>query len=163
MLCHHLLRCPFFLRANRYAGFVSHDGEPDLETLRFGASAAGKHAYLPVIRGKRLWFLPHQPPMAPNHFGIPEPRARPGSRARLLSLDLVLMPLVAFDGSGARLGMGGGFYDRTFSYLRHRNHWRRPRLIGVAFEFQRVESVPVQTWDVHLDGIMTEQGLTLPR
>lgn len=161
-LCHNLLRCAFFVRAKRYAAFVSNDGEPDLAGLRFSALAAGKTAYLPVIHRSRLWFLPQEGAMALNRYGIAEPSSRPGSRISLLGLDLVLMPLVAFDEGGARLGMGGGFYDRTFGYLRHRTHWRRPRLIGVAFECQRVDQVPAQPWDVRLDGIMTERGLTLP-
>lgn len=161
-LCHNLLRCFFFIRAKRYAGFVSNDGEPDLSGLRYCSLAIGKTPYLPVIHGDRLWFLRHDDPMMPNRFGIPEPRSGPGARIAPLALDLVLMPLVAFDNFGARLGMGGGFYDRTFGYLRHRRHWRRPRLIGVAFEFQRVERIPAQPWDVRLDGVMTERGLMLP-
>jgi len=84
-------------------------------------------------------------------------------RTPLAALDIALVPLVAFDDYGRRLGMGGGYYDRTFAYLRHREHWRRPKLIGVAFEFQRVAELPAQPWDVPLDGIITEKGLLLPR
>ena len=71
----------------------------------------------------------------------------------------MLVPLVAFDGAGNRLGMGGGFYDRTFAYLRTRAVWKRPQLIGVAYEFQRLEALPVQTWDIPLQGIATEKRL----
>ncbi|MDX1513268.1 MAG: 5-formyltetrahydrofolate cyclo-ligase [Gammaproteobacteria bacterium] len=162
IVCQNLIRSPYFIRARTYAGFISQDGEPDLQGLRNCALARGKRPYLPAIRGQRLWFLPHDGPMSLNRYRIPEPCSGPDSRIGLLGLDLVLMPLVAFDGRCARLGMGGGYYDRTFGYLRHRESWRRPRLIGVAYEFQRIAEVPAEPWDVRLDGVMTERGLTLP-
>nr|MCE5388283.1 5-formyltetrahydrofolate cyclo-ligase [Acidithiobacillus sp.] len=59
---------------------------------------------------------------------------------------------------GRRLGMGGGFYDRTLAGLRHRKHWLRPRLLGVAHAFQEVTQIPAEPWDVPLHGICTEQG-----
>ena len=71
----------------------------------------------------------------------------------------MLVPLVAFDGAGNRLGMGGGFYDRTFAYRARRRRWRKPWLIGVAYEFQRLKSLPQRPWDVLLDGVLTERGL----
>jgi 5-formyltetrahydrofolate cyclo-ligase len=55
--------------------------------------------------------------------------------------------------------MGGGFYDRTLAYLRIRRHWRRPRLIGLAHECQRVEAIDTGPWDVPLDGVATEEGI----
>ncbi len=67
-------------------------------------------------------------------------------------------PLVAFDGEGNRLGMGGGYYDQTFGYKSRRRAWRKPMLIGVAYEFQRLSSLPARSWDVALDGIVTEKG-----
>ena len=66
------------------------------------------------------------------------------------------MPLVAFDLEGNRLGMGGGFYDRTLAYLAQRHHWRKPHLLGTAFELQRFGKLPNQPWDVPLDGVVTE-------
>jgi 5-formyltetrahydrofolate cyclo-ligase len=69
------------------------------------------------------------------------------------------MPLVAFDPSGNRLGMGGGFYDRTFSYLRNRKFWTKPLLIGIAYEFQRLDSLTPSPWDVPLQAIATEKSL----
>jgi 5-formyltetrahydrofolate cyclo-ligase len=70
----------------------------------------------------------------------------------------VLTPLVAFDLHGNRLGMGGGFYDRTFEFLNRHTHWRRPLLIGLAYDFQRVEQLYSHGWDVRLSGVVTEQG-----
>ena len=97
-------------------------------------------------------------PMAVNYFGIPEPDITPRKRCPTRSLDVVLMPLVAFDESGNRLGMGGGFYDQTFSYKSRSGNVSKPFLIGVAYEFQRVDSLPTNWWDISLDGIVTEKG-----
>jgi 5-formyltetrahydrofolate cyclo-ligase len=69
------------------------------------------------------------------------------------------MPLVAFDEQGNRLGMGGGFYDRTLAYLRQREQWRRPLLIGLAHECQKVPSLESQRWDIPLDAIFTEAAV----
>jgi 5-formyltetrahydrofolate cyclo-ligase len=80
-----------------------------------------------------------------------------------LSLDLVLAPLVAFDAHGNRLGMGGGFYDRSFAYLLRHTRWLRPRLIGLAYDFQRQSRLPSQAWDVPLQAIATDQHLYLSR
>jgi 5-formyltetrahydrofolate cyclo-ligase len=74
-------------------------------------------------------------------------------------LDLVLMPLVGFDADGNRLGMGAGFYDRKFAFLRHRRAWRRPLLLGIAFDAQRVERFDAALHDVPLWGVVTERAV----
>jgi 5-formyltetrahydrofolate cyclo-ligase len=74
-------------------------------------------------------------------------------------LDLVLVPLVGFDERGTRLGMGAGFYDRHFAFLRHRRTWHWPRLLGLAFDVQRVERLADAAHDVPLWGIVTERGI----
>lgn len=74
-------------------------------------------------------------------------------------LDLILMPLAAFDEKGNRIGMGGGYYDRTLAATVHGPGWRRPVLVGLAFEAQRVETIPAREWDVPLDWIATEAGV----
>jgi 5-formyltetrahydrofolate cyclo-ligase len=106
-------------------------------------------------------FAAYQPGMrmALNRFSIAEP-ALP--RAELLAaecLDLIIMPLVGFDAGGNRLGMGGGFYDRTLAFLQHRGRWRRPLLFGLAYEFQRVDGLQPRCWDVPLDGVITDRYL----
>lgn len=155
-----ILSAPPFLRAGRFAAFLSNDGEPDLGPLFHRAFGMGKLAYLPALNGNSLWFLPFSPaaPMVSNRFGIAEPACHPGKRVKPYALDLVLVPLVAFDDLGSRLGMGGGYYDRTFAYRNARKTWRRPQLIGVAFEFQRADEIPSRPWDVRLDGIVTDSG-----
>jgi 5-formyltetrahydrofolate cyclo-ligase len=74
-------------------------------------------------------------------------------------LQVVLVPLVAVDDEGARLGMGGGFYDRAFAWRRLRHHWHGPRLVGVAHSTQRVARIPALPHDIHLDALLTERGL----
>lgn len=157
---HHSL----FRRSRHIAFYFPNDGEVDLTPLIQRAWAMHKICYLPVITpDQRLLFAPYDPdvPLVSNRYGIPEP-TRPGLRllpARLL--DLVLLPLVAFDTHGNRLGMGGGFYDRSLSFLLHRHHWRKPRLLGVAYEFQKLTKLETNSWDVPLDGIVTESSLYL--
>ena len=71
--------------------------------------------------------------------------------------DVVFMPLLGFDLRGFRIGMGGGFYDASLAFLGRRRSWRRPRLIGLAFEAQRVDRLPEDEWDIPLDGVLTER------
>ena len=68
-------------------------------------------------------------------------------------------PLVAFDVSGNRVGMGGGFYDRTLAYLQHRRYWRKPVLAGLAHEIQKVAQLDTQSWDIPLDYVITEKQI----
>jgi len=148
-------------RGRRIACYLANDGEISLMPLIQDLWKRGKSVYVPALHGAKLWFLPmaHDTPLTPNRFGIPEPDLGPQARCSPRALDLVLVPLVAFDEHGTRLGMGGGFYDRTFAFLRHRTSWCRPRLIGVGYEFQRVVRLPTRPWDVVLHGAATERGL----
>lgn len=159
-LARRLAGTPAWQRARRIACYLARDGEMDPGPLVVRAWACAKRVHLPVLAGPRLWFRRYEPgsALSPNRFGIPEPDgAGPGCSP--LGLDLVLVPLVAFDGAGTRLGMGGGYYDRTFAYLRHRVAWMRPRLVGVAYEHQFEPRLAAARWDVPLAGVATELGL----
>jgi 5-formyltetrahydrofolate cyclo-ligase len=92
-----------------------------------------------------------------NHLGIVEPKGTMPIAARWL--DLVLLPLVGFDAQGMRLGMGGGYYDRTFAYRNRHVAWRGPRLVGVAYSFQQVPPMAREWFDVPLDAVVTEAGV----
>jgi 5-formyltetrahydrofolate cyclo-ligase len=147
-------------RARRIAGYVAIGGEVDCAPSLAEAAARGRLSYLPVVHGEKLVFAPADAPvpMVRNRFGIPEPAAGAGRWLRGMELDVVLTPLVAFDGAGHRIGMGGGFYDRSFGFVVRRGRWRRPFLVGLAYEFQRVDAIASRRWDVPLHAVVTERG-----
>lgn len=154
---------PAMHRRQHIALYSPADGEPDLRPL-LHVLPIQKSLYLPILaHGSRLSFAPWhtQSIMRRNRLNIPEPRHRPIQRRRASQLDIILMPLVGFDDHGNRLGMGGGFYDRSLAFRHARCHWRKPLLIGVAFELQRCPTLPAAAWDIPLDGIVTEHGLRL--
>ncbi len=151
---------PLFTRSARLAFYFASDGEIDPLTIMLRALQMGKHCHLPVLsahRPDKVSFAPFHPGnrLRPNRWGIPEPDAAVSQLARPFSLDLVFVPLVGFDRNCNRLGMGKGFYDRTFAY-RLRTDLQRPRLVGLAFEAQKVDSIPLGPWDVPLDAVITE-------
>ncbi|WP_458525179.1 5-formyltetrahydrofolate cyclo-ligase [Onishia taeanensis] len=168
-LCHRLRGLPELRRARRVALYLPNDGEIDPRPLIAWLERRGARVYLPVLAPlahNRLWFVRYHAgtPMVSNRFGIREPDTRHGAhRARRLpawALDLVLMPLVGFDDRAQRLGMGGGFYDRSFAFARQGGP--RPRLIGLAHDCQRVPTLPVASWDVPLDAIASDARVLRP-
>jgi 5-formyltetrahydrofolate cyclo-ligase len=154
----HIRGLPEFRRARHVALFLAFDGEPSLGSLIEATRRQRKHLYVPVLRGPTMTFreLELGAPLAANRFGILEPKL--GAKIGARRLDLVLTPLVAFDDHGVRVGVGRGYYDRCFRFLRHRVRWRRPKLLGVAYELQRVPPLAANSWDVPLWGIVTEHG-----
>lgn len=153
-----------FLRYQRIAAYLANDGELDPSPIIEAAFGAGKQLFLPVLRhrpSKSLWFSEYRrgDRLLINHFAIPEPDIRARPPVPPWGLDVILMPLVGFDQRGQRIGMGGGFYDRTLDYLPLRQFWRRPLLIGLAHECQAWPLLPTRPWDVPLDGVLTENGL----
>jgi 5-formyltetrahydrofolate cyclo-ligase len=148
-----------FRKAKHVALYIANDGELDPHLLAKRAVALGKTCYLPVLDPRRpaMTFARWQPgdKLIRNRFGIPEPLPQ-APRLSPEKLDLVCLPLVGFDDQGNRLGMGGGFYDRTFAY-RHTYPKSKPLLVGMAHACQQVPSLPVQPWDVPLDMILTDE------
>ncbi|MBI5936943.1 MAG: 5-formyltetrahydrofolate cyclo-ligase [Betaproteobacteria bacterium] len=154
------------LRHDRRIGFyIPSKGEIDILPLMNRALAVGAPCYLPKLplrSLKRLWFTRlgnHAHHWRLNRFGIPEYDDGQAKRLRAQQLDLIFVPLLGFDDAGYRLGMGGGFYDTSLAYLRRRRQWRRPKLIGVAFDCQHVARVPHDPWDVPLDLAVTEKRI----
>jgi 5-formyltetrahydrofolate cyclo-ligase len=162
-LARRLVRTPVFRRSRRIAAYLAVGGELDPAPVIAAALHQGKEVYLPCLAGfgpPRLWFRRYRGAgerMRRNRFGIAEPAG--GKRVHARQLDLVLAPLVAFDRGGNRLGMGGGYYDRTFSFLPRRRRWQKPRLIGIGYSFQQVERLHAEPWDVILWACATERAL----
>ena len=145
--------------ANSLAAFWSFDGEPDLGPALDILARRGLQIALPVLvdesGGKGLRFQVWNPAetLVKNRFGIAEPGE--GAEVSLSDLDLVLLPLVAWDDQGHRLGMGAGYYDRALAQLAESS---RPRRIGIAYDVQKVPEVPHDSWDVPLHEVITENG-----
>lgn len=158
-----LILSGYLERASHVGVYLSNDGEASLSPLITFLRNAGKSVYLPCLNGEKLQFrrFGDGQTLVKNRFGIaePDPLRQPERAAR--ELDLVLMPLVSFDASGNRLGMGGGFYDKTFAFISNRTarhlSWRCPRLVGIAYECQRHQALPAQYWDIPLFAIATER------
>jgi 5-formyltetrahydrofolate cyclo-ligase len=134
--------------------------ELDIAPLARLARLHGAQVYLPRLvdrRRRRMSFVAAEGPMQANTLGILEPGSAPSIPPR--ALDLVFLPLVGFDAAGMRLGMGGGYYDRAFAFLRLRLSWHRPKLIGVGFAMQRVAALDRASHDLHLDAVVTEEGV----
>ena len=155
-----------FRAAASIGAFLAFDGEPDLAGLISTAWDRGQRVFLPIVHGKGqpLSFAAYdkESTLVKNRFGILEPDPATAQRVDPTELDCVLAPLVAFDAECHRIGVGGGFYDRTFAFKRTTAEIQtpeksRPIMIGVAFEFQKVESIQPQSWDVPLDAVVTEK------
>ena len=142
--------------------YLANDAEIDPRFLCEHAWHSGKQVYLPILAPLKdsLYFAPYYPDskMQLNRFNIPEPVCLPSEWKTAGQLDLLLLPLVAFDEQGNRVGMGGGFYDRTLAYLRYRRCWRKPALIGLAHEVQKAAGLTTHSWDIPVDSIITESG-----
>lgn len=163
-LSHH----PLFRRARHIALYLPNDGEIDPRLLLRAAQRRGKATYLPVLNPwprTRMVFQRIEPGerLRRNRFGIFEPVIRTARQRRVWALDLLLMPLVGFDGNSGRLGMGGGFYDRSLAYRARRKKSHKPTLLGLAHECQRVDRLPLESWDVPLLGTVTDRGWYVER
>ena len=162
--CERLMRLPAF-RSSRLVGcYLANDGEIDPSTLIEAARNTGKCIYVPVVRtghqrGMGFARLEPDTPLAPNRLGISEPVQELRRYAHPRKLDLVVTPLVAFDREGNRLGRGAGFYDRTFAFLNACRQWRKPKLVGLAYDFQGVGRIETSPWDVALECVVTERSI----
>jgi len=148
-------RLPGWDRARRIALYLASDGEIDTTPLVLLCRRSRKQLYLPVIQADdsllfRLWTTDSA--LASNRFGIPEPPAD-APRCPATELDVVILPLVAWDRNGGRLGMGGGFYDRTLAAT------PGPVKVGLAHAVQETTRIPQDEWDVTLDFVATDDAL----
>ena len=156
-LCHHLKAASIFQQAQTILAYFSFRQEPDLSPLFNSEDNSNKQWGFPRCVGKSLAWHSWQPgePLETGAFGIPEPLAN----APILSpemVDLILVPAVACDFRGYRLGYGGGFYDRLLNHPK----WSQKPTIGIVFEFARLPELPIDPWDKPLDEICTDYCLT---
>ncbi|WP_127470980.1 5-formyltetrahydrofolate cyclo-ligase [Thiomicrorhabdus aquaedulcis] len=145
--------------------FLAQNGELETRALIEFLWLNHQNVYLPVLETRPNWHMGFahytaQSTLVPNRFNIDEPSEPLESHIAGNALDLVLVPLVGFDMQGNRLGMGGGFYDRTFEFKRL-NPNQKPLLMGWAHQCQKVDKLTTENWDVPLDGVITEQGVSL--
>lgn len=152
---------PALQHARCIAAYMAHRGEMSCEPIIDWALGHGVDVLLPVVVGRHMRFTPFDPgeALAPNRWGILEPEWRPGRWASARRPNVVLMPLVAFDSAGNRLGQGGGYYDRAFAFRNVAAHWRRPLLVGLAYDFQQVGGLDAKPTDVPLDAVVTERAV----
>ena len=152
-----LAALPFVPRSGPVAGYWAMDGEIALHAWQMRLPSSVDYC-LPVLHDDGcLRFAPWRPgaPLVSNRFGIPEPDVDPEALLSGDAMGLVVMPLVAFDASGQRLGMGAGWYDRTFAF--RRGAATAPWLVGAAFGLQQVAGLDAAAWDVPMDALCTER------
>lgn len=160
-ICNHTARSALWHSAERVGLYFAAAAEVDVSDLFVEAFATGRVVFVPVVGATgRMRFvrLERDAALTRNRYGIWEPEGTPDA-IPAPQLDLVITPLVAFDDAGNRIGMGAGYYDRCFSFLRHRTRWLHPKLVGAAFSCQRVPTIPAAEWDIPLFAVATEQGL----
>ncbi|MDH3978796.1 MAG: 5-formyltetrahydrofolate cyclo-ligase [Gammaproteobacteria bacterium] len=156
-----LWKLPVMMRAQRIGCYFAVGGEVDCELIIAEAWMRSKKTFLPILNSGELKFSPYRAntEFLRNIYGIPEPCSKNRELKQARELDVILMPLVSFDDNGNRLGMGGGYYDRTLRFMRNRRSWYHPKLIGLAYDFQKSPQIKAFSWDIALHHVITETHL----
>ncbi|MGC1183434.1 5-formyltetrahydrofolate cyclo-ligase [Legionella sp.] len=156
-ICTRIRSLEQYRHAKRIALYFAINGEIDLTSIWNSAPLHGKFCYFPAINEEHLTlsFLPATPATSfkKNRYGIPEPDVSHDLALPAEELDLILMPLVAFDVRCTRLGMGAGYYDRTFKDKTNCT------LLGVGYQFQRVDYIQPYPWDIPLTAVITQRAI----
>lgn len=140
----------------KVALYAAMTGEVETRLIAEAVRQAGGEVYYPLIRPEGVMSFHRvaiEDELAPGPYGIPAPPAESGGLREQERFDLVVVPGLAFDLKGFRLGRGGGYYDRFLSRILSRN------VVGLAFSWQIVPAVPVDPWDVPVGAIVTEKGV----
>ena len=159
-LAKNLQQNPIIQNAKTIAVYLANDGEINLHSFTNWAWQQGKNICLPILHPivkKHLLFLKYQTTseLITNKYSIKEPKLVLQNIVPLEQIDVILLPLVGFDKNCNRLGMGGGYYDRTLTQW-HNNRHQHTALIGVAHRCQQVAKLPIEPWDIPLDQITTD-------
>jgi 5-formyltetrahydrofolate cyclo-ligase len=158
LIINNVKQSDIYEQATKIAFYHAVRGEADPSDLM----DSSKKFYLPILstnKDQGLVFAPidENTQYKNNEFGVPEPIVEPDEFINAETLDLVIMPLLGFDNQGNRLGMGGGYYDRCFAFKKQQPD--KPILMGFAYDFQQVEALSAEPWDIGLDMIATESQL----
>lgn len=150
---------PAFLNSKKIALYISHENEIDVRLILNRALELKKSIYLPVLSDENelaFYLINPSTQFIKNKFCIDEPAISNQTPISPTELDLMLIPMVAFDAQCNRLGRGAGYYDRALQFTKNLSRDVRPVLIGVAYEFQRVNQIVPEEWDVKMDFVVTE-------
>lgn len=171
-ICQRVLSSDYFIKANEVALYLAAQGEVEAKILIDFALENNKRIYLPALDPHdktRMHFVRYKKEdlLILNRFGMPEPVLAEDRIIDAKKLDLVLCPLVAFDEHANRVGMGGGFYDRHFSFKNEvedeaKNAESPPTLVGLAYDFQKVDAIKPAPWDVPMSAVVSEKKIYLP-
>ena len=159
-----LTSATIFSQSTHIACYLAKDAEMSTTPIIEKIWAENKHCYLPVVHPSQfglMSFIEYSPKdeLIINRFGIQEPILQQDKTIDARNLNLVILPLFAFDKSGNRLGTGGGYYDRAFSFLKESPQSQKPVLCGLAYDFQQVEEIESQIWDISLHCVVTESKI----
>jgi 5-formyltetrahydrofolate cyclo-ligase len=158
-ICRRFLNSPFFFRCQNIACYLSFADEVDTSMIIERAWRTKKRVFVPIIEtGHEMRFIEikRNTRIERNQYGIWEPVS--GHEISPRELDVVVTPLVAFDEKLHRIGMGGGYFDRCFSFLKGNQQWVHPKLVGLAFECQKVEKITPKPWDIRLYHVFSESN-----
>ncbi|HET9818768.1 MAG TPA: 5-formyltetrahydrofolate cyclo-ligase [Rhodanobacteraceae bacterium] len=153
---------PEFMTDRNVAGYWAVRGELPLNLVVASLHRREQHYFLPVLgtrRQLRFAEFAHGTAVANNRFGIPEPASPADQQLPARDMHVILLPLLAFDREGHRLGTGGGWYDTSLAFVHEAERPATPLLVGVGYAFQEVEAVPAEAWDVDLDYVATDAEL----
>lgn len=156
-ICNRVTSTREFMSANFIACYLPMRDEVDTRIIIERGWRANKRIFVPIITNKGEMFFREIRPdttLVRNSMSIWEPNT--GEEISPRALQLVITPTVAFDSEKHRIGMGGGYYDRCFSFLRHRKTWFKPKLVGVAFNCQKIEKISPNIWDIRLYQLFSE-------
>ncbi|EKD77268.1 MAG: hypothetical protein ACD_42C00407G0002 [uncultured bacterium] len=157
-----IIQLPEFVNSKKIAGYISDENEIDLFYLISHTRECNKLLYLPVISANHqldFYLIDSTTQFIKNKFGMDEPVVDHQQAILPEKLDLILIPLVAFDIHCNRLGRGAGYYDRTLAFAKNKSIPQRPTLIGAAYEFQKVDNIIPESWDVPMDYVVTEEQI----
>ena len=152
-----VIRSHEFFAASAIACYLPMPDEVDPVRIIQRALCANKRIFCPVIENHGKMFyrrFERDSTLRRSDFGLWEPVDGEIISAR--NLDLVITPLVAYDDHNNRIGMGGGYFDRYFAFQKHAKRWLRPKLMGLAFDCQKVEKIGSNPWDIRLYSVVSD-------